>query len=112
MVRSALGEGAQSIAGALAARGDWLLFLHPFAALEPQWIGEAGRFVEGDLTSGDRTRAAVFRHGVEAVGGPGFAGTRRGESQRWLGSNGASLEALGFTPPLRNAACYSSLYGR
>jgi glycosyltransferase involved in cell wall biosynthesis len=62
VVRSALGEGAQSIAGALSSRGDWLLFLHARSALEPHWVEEARRFVEGPA------RAGVFRYGVEAEG--------------------------------------------
>ncbi len=63
IVKSALGEGPQSIMGALNARGDWFLFLHPFAALEPHWIDEASRFVEGD-----KSRVGVFRYGLEAEG--------------------------------------------
>lgn len=63
VVRSALGEGAQSIAGALAARGEWFLFLHAASALEPQWIDEASRFV-----AADKMRAGVFRYGLEAEG--------------------------------------------
>lgn len=60
MIRAALGEGRQSMAGAVVARGDWFLFLHADAMLEPQWVDEASRFI-----TGDKNRAGVFGYAVE-----------------------------------------------
>jgi glycosyltransferase involved in cell wall biosynthesis len=37
VVRSAKGRGIQLRAGAAAARGDWLLFLHADTKLDPRW---------------------------------------------------------------------------
>jgi glycosyltransferase involved in cell wall biosynthesis len=63
VVRAALGEGAQSIAGAVSARGDWLLFLHAEAALHADWIEAAARFMnEGD------GRAGVFGYRLARPG--------------------------------------------
>lgn len=41
LVRSAKGRGVQLRAGAEAARGDWLLFLHADTLLGPNWRREA-----------------------------------------------------------------------
>lgn len=60
LVAAGLGEGRQSMAGAVIARGDWFLFLHAEAALEAAWAEEAARFIAGDGMS-----AGVFRLGVE-----------------------------------------------
>lgn len=56
LIAGAQGRAKQLIAGAKAARGAWLLFLHQNTALEPQWLDETHRFV----TRTDQ-RAAVFR---------------------------------------------------
>jgi glycosyltransferase involved in cell wall biosynthesis len=61
IVHAALGEGRQSMAGAVVARGDWFLFLHADAMLEPQWVDEAARFV-----TGDKNRAGVFGYAIES----------------------------------------------
>lgn len=53
--------GARLQAAAAAARAPWLLFLRPGTVLDPQWIGEARRFIE--LARGGE-RAAAFRHGA------------------------------------------------
>src|SRR5882762_2154049 len=37
VVRSSRGRGAQLAAGAAAARGEWLLFLHADTRLDPSW---------------------------------------------------------------------------
>ena len=42
LIRTKLGRGTQLQAGAAAARGDWLLFLHADTVLEPGWAEEAG----------------------------------------------------------------------
>lgn len=41
------GRGGQMKAGAEAARGDWLLFLHADTALEERWSAEAESFTKG-----------------------------------------------------------------
>lgn len=44
------GRGSQLAAGASAAQGDWLLFLHADTRLEPGWAEEARRFMaQGSL---------------------------------------------------------------
>jgi rSAM/selenodomain-associated transferase 2 len=55
VVQCSRGRGAQLRAGAAAARGDWLLFLHADTALEEGWGAEAARFIRGE-----RDRAAAF----------------------------------------------------
>lgn len=71
-------DGARSrasrlIAGAEAARSDWLLFLHPETALEPGWEMEAENFIA--RTTLAHPRAAAFRFGLDDFD----AGSRRGE---------------------------------
>ena len=46
LIRTKLGRGTQLQAGAAAARGDWLLFLHADTVLEPGWAEEAESFME------------------------------------------------------------------
>ncbi len=48
-------------AGARAARGPWLLFLHAETALEPGWDNEAWQFVR----AGGDDRAATFRFALD-----------------------------------------------
>ena len=60
IVESAMGEGAQSIAGALGARGTWLMFLHADAALAEDWPDEAL-----GILSSDGAHAHVFRVGLK-----------------------------------------------
>jgi len=55
VVPSEKGRGAQLAAGASAARGAWLLFLHGDTVLEDSWTEEIGEFL-----SGDRRRIGVF----------------------------------------------------
>src|SRR5687767_4804718 len=43
LIRSARGRGVQLAAGAAAATGDWLLFLHADTRLAPAWRQAAGR---------------------------------------------------------------------
>lgn len=56
------GRGTQLIAGAEAARGDWLLFLHADTVLGNNWRDEATRFMSG---AENATRAATFRFAVD-----------------------------------------------
>jgi rSAM/selenodomain-associated transferase 2 len=53
------GRGTQLDAGAAAARGDWLLFLHADTVLEPSWAEETKNFIER-VESGRRRQAAAF----------------------------------------------------
>ena len=62
-------RASQLAAGALAARHDWMLFLHPETALDPGWDTEAEAFLE--RTTLERPRAAVFRFGVDEFNGSG-----------------------------------------
>lgn len=57
IVRVAASRGGQLAAGAAAAKGPWLLFLHADTALEPGWDGEAYAFIR----EGKPSRAATFR---------------------------------------------------
>jgi len=54
-------RGGLMDAGARAAKGPWLLFLHADTALEPGWDGEAFHFVR----QGDLGRAATFRFALD-----------------------------------------------
>jgi rSAM/selenodomain-associated transferase 2 len=58
VVTTARGRGRQLAAGAAAARGEWLLFLHADTALDDDWRRDAARFIE---RTGARERAAAFR---------------------------------------------------
>lgn len=57
------GRGSQIKAGADAARGDWLLFLHADTALDAGWPDEAGAFMRAG-----KARAAVFTLAFNARG--------------------------------------------
>ena len=59
------GRGAQLAAGAIAAKGSWLLFLHSDTYLAPGWQAEVAAFTE-DPTN--RDRAAVFRFRLDDAG--------------------------------------------
>jgi glycosyltransferase involved in cell wall biosynthesis len=67
-------RASQLIAGANAARHDWLLFLHPETALDPGWEGEAENFI--NHTTPENPRAAAFRYGLDDFDG----GARTGEA--------------------------------
>ena len=45
------------------ARGDWLLFLSPATAMEPNWIGQALTFIDRAMVAGDASATARFRGG-------------------------------------------------
>jgi rSAM/selenodomain-associated transferase 2 len=55
------GRGPQLIAGADAAQGPWLLFLHADSVLEADWRAEAVDFMSGANVMG----AAVFRFALD-----------------------------------------------
>ena len=54
IVQAERGRGSQLMAGAAAARGPWLLFLHADTVLSPGWDSEASNFMErADLNDKD-----------------------------------------------------------
>ena len=55
------GRGAQLAAGAHAARGDWLLFLHGDTRLSEGWWEAAEGFMDGS----ESARAAYFRYSLD-----------------------------------------------
>ena len=61
VVRAGGTRGNLLDAGARAAKGPWLLFLHAETTLEPGWDGEAYQFVR----QGDEKRAATFRFALD-----------------------------------------------
>jgi len=61
VVRADATRGSLLDAGARAAKGPWLLFLHAETALEPGWDSEAYQFVR----QGDEKRAATFRFALD-----------------------------------------------
>lgn len=58
VIDSPRGRGPQMIAGAAAARGAWLLFLHADSVPAPGWARAAAGFINGPDSS---ARAAYFR---------------------------------------------------
>jgi glycosyltransferase involved in cell wall biosynthesis len=63
VVRADKDRGAQLAAGAKAARGEWLLFLHPETALEAGWENEAEAFIARATL--EQPRAAAFRFALD-----------------------------------------------
>lgn len=61
IVHAAATRGGLRDAGARAAKGPWLLFLHAETALERGWDDEAYQFVR----KGDQKRAATFRFAID-----------------------------------------------
>lgn len=61
IVHAEQGRGGQLAAGAEAARGDWLLFVHADTVIEPGWEREAADLIQGAGAS----RAAYFRFALD-----------------------------------------------
>lgn len=62
------GRGGQLAAGARAARGAWLLFLHADTLLEPGWESAARRFIDAAERAGETDRVAYFRFHLDDRG--------------------------------------------
>ena len=62
LVRAKRGRGSQLAAGANAAKGPWLLFLHADTALEKGWETEASDFID---RAGFENHAAVFTYALD-----------------------------------------------
>ncbi len=58
IVRAERGRAKQMRAGADAAKGKWLLFLHADTELAPGWVAETERFIREPQS---RKKAAVFK---------------------------------------------------
>ena len=61
-VQAEKGRGAQLAAGAEAARGDWLLFLHADTVLQPGWDKAVRDFIGGE---DNLHRAGYFRFALD-----------------------------------------------
>ncbi|MDX2276245.1 MAG: glycosyltransferase [Hyphomonadaceae bacterium] len=59
IVESAPGRALQMMAGAKAARRQWLLFIHAETQLAPSWEEESRRFISANASA---DRAAAFRY--------------------------------------------------
>ncbi len=68
VVRAPRGRGPQLEAGAAAAKGDWLLFLHADTVLEPGWINEVTSLIERIETGRRKPTAAYFRFALNDNG--------------------------------------------
>src|SRR5580658_4294941 len=60
LARAPRGRGAQLAAGGVAARGDWLLFLHADTQLAPGWSRAAAAFI-AEPQNQDRAAYMRFR---------------------------------------------------
>jgi glycosyltransferase involved in cell wall biosynthesis len=69
-------------AGAAAARGDWLLFLHPETALETGGETETESFIAQAMP--EYPRAAVFRFALEDFGGEARRAEAKAALRGWL----------------------------
>jgi rSAM/selenodomain-associated transferase 2 len=68
ILKSVAGRGMQLAAGAAAARGTWLLFLHADTVLEAGWVREAAHLVERVDAGKWPATAAAFRFALDDMG--------------------------------------------
>jgi Glycosyltransferases involved in cell wall biogenesis len=73
-------RAAQLNEGGMAAKQDWILFLHPETALDPSWEMEAEAFIARSTL--EHPRAGAFRYGVDEFD----EGARR--SEMWASLRG------------------------
>lgn len=85
-VQAEKGRGMQLAAGADAARGDWLLFLHADTVLQPGWDRAVRDFIGED---GNLRRAGYFRFALD----DGRPGARR---VQWLANLRARVLGLPY----------------
>ncbi len=64
IIATARGRGVQLAAGAAAATGEWLLFLHADTVPAPGWDGAIAAFIGKPA---NRERAAVFRFALDDI---------------------------------------------
>ncbi len=68
-IEGATGRGAQLAAGAKAAKGEWLLFLHADTDLEPDWEKAVAAFIHKIERQGRQNdKAAYFRFQLDDSG--------------------------------------------
>jgi len=68
IVHTRKGRGHQLAQGAMAARADWLLFLHADTVLETGWEREVRDFMDQAAEAGDIKQAASFRFKLNTRG--------------------------------------------
>lgn len=71
LIEAPRGRGSQLSAGAAAARGNWLLFLHADTVLEASWIAEVEKLFE-QIEEGrfrDHEMAAAFKFALDDFSG-------------------------------------------
>ena len=79
-IEGAAGRGRQLAAGAEAARGEWLLFLHADTQLSENWVDAARRHINGGAD-----KAGWFRLAFDASGGaPRMTAWWANLRSRWL----------------------------
>jgi rSAM/selenodomain-associated transferase 2 len=66
VIPASRGRGFQLAAGAAAARGEWLCFLHADTRLDPGWSAAVARFI-GDAENRERAGYFVYRLDDPAV---------------------------------------------
>jgi rSAM/selenodomain-associated transferase 2 len=68
ILKAAAGRGTQLAAGAAAARGSWLLFLHADTVLDTGWAREAAHLMERVDSGKWPATAAAFRFALDDLG--------------------------------------------
>lgn len=68
ILKTTAGRGTQLAAGAAAARGTWLLFLHADTVLEAGWVREASHLMERVEAGKWPAVAAAFRFVLDDMG--------------------------------------------
>lgn len=76
LVTSAPGRGIQLAAGAMAARGEWMLFLHSDTVLEPGWTREVRRHLAAGPGKAGYFRLRFDTHGAAPQLVAGWANLR------------------------------------